>query len=300
MTEPREWRLHVGVHKTATTHLQDTLDRQRAALARAGVSVVPRAASRDVSLGRTLCGIGWRGLLPVAARQRMASTILDRLGCSEPVIVWSEENIVGRPEEMLSAPMFPRLESRLRSLVAATRSARHHLFLSVRDPAEILPAIYAQCLRTGPPGIAFDELRRQWLTSSPRWSDLVARIGAVFPEAPITVWSMEGYTTKPEKILQRVAGTDLARDLDLPPPKGTRRPSARAVGALESLPRSLQGSAWRARADAILAEDRGEPPFDPLTADQRATLGDAYRADLAAMRAAGVEVLADARPESST
>jgi hypothetical protein len=158
MTEPMEWRLHCGVHKTATTHLQDTLERQRATLAEAGISVIPRAASRDISLGRTLCGIGWRGLLPEGARRRMFSAALDRLGCTEPVMVWSDENLIGRPEEMLSDPMFPRLEKRLRNLAIATRGARHHLFLSVRDPADILPSVYAQSLRTGPPRVAFEDL----------------------------------------------------------------------------------------------------------------------------------------------
>lgn len=296
MTEPMEWRLHFGVHKTATTHLQDTLYLQRATLAEAGISVIPRVASRDVSLGRTLCGIGWRGLIPVAVRRMMFSADLDRLSCAGPVIVWSEENLIGRPEEMLSVPMFPRLENRLLNLAVATRGARHRLFLSVRDPADILPSIYAQSLRTGPPRFEFDDLLRDWLDRPPRWSDLVARIMAVFMDAPLTVWPMESYTKDPQQILQRLTGSDLVRDLDLSPPAGTRRPSSRAVAALEALPRGLRGSAWRTRADEILAADHGEPPFDPLTTGQRNLLGDAYRADLSAMQDAGVEIMTGVGP----
>jgi len=296
MTEPMEWRLHLGVHKTATTHLQDTLYRQRATLAAAGISVIPRTASRDLSLGRTLCGIGWRGLLPVATRRNMSTAALDRLGCAGPVVVWSEENLIGRPEEMLSVPMFPRLEKRLRNLAVATRGARHRLFLSVRNPAVVLPSIYAQSLRTGPPRVAFDDLLPHWLASPPRWFDLSARITAVFMDARLTVWPMESYTRDPEPILQRLAGSDLVRDLDLPPPAGTRRPSARAVAALEALPRGLRGSAWRTRADEILSDDRGELPFDPLTEGQRALLSDAYRADLSAMQESGVEIMAGVGP----
>lgn len=291
MTEPIEWRLHFGVHKTATTHLQDTLEGQRATLAEAGISVIRRAASREVSFGRTLCGIGWRGLLPVAARRRMFSANLDWLGCDGPVLVWSEENLIGRPEEMLSTPMFPRLEKRLHNLAAVTRGARHFLFLSVRDPADILPSIYAQSLRTGPQRVPFDDLLRQWLASPPRWSDLAVRIKAVFRDAPLTVWPVESYRRNPQRILQRLAGTDLVRDLDLPPPAGTRRPSSQAIAALEALPRGLRGSAWRRLADEIIAEDRSELRFDPLTMSQRAVLGNAYRADLSAMQAAGVEIM---------
>ena len=293
MTAPKEWRLHFGLHKTATTHLQDTLYHQRGALAEAGISVVPRVASRDASLGRIFCGIGWRGYLPVAVRRQMGSAVLHRLGCAGPVIVWSEENLIGRPEDLILDLMYPRMESRLRSLAAATDGGRRHLFLSIRDPAAMLPSIYAQSLRAGPPAVGFNELLRRWLQRPPQWSGLAARIRAAIPSAPLVVWTMDAYARNPQRSLTFLAGTDHVMDLDLSPPPATRRPSAEAVAALEALPRGLRASDWRARAAAILGRDDGATPFAPLSPEQQTTLGDAYLADLGKLRADGVAVLDD-------
>jgi hypothetical protein len=291
MTAPKEWRLHFGLHKTATTHLQDTLYHQREALAEAGISVVPRVASRDASLGRIFCGIGWRGYLPVAVRRQMGSAVLHRLGCAGPVIVWSEENLIGKPEDLILDLMYPRMESRLRSLAAATDGGRRHLFLSIRDPAAMLPSIYAQSLRAGPPAVGFDELLRRWLQRPPQWSGLAARIRAALPGDTLTVWTLGAYAADPQRILAAFVGIDRDLDLALPPPLATRRPSAEAIAALEALPRVLRPSVWRAQAATIFGTDPGQTVFDPLTPSQRELLAHAHLADLGALRAAGVVVV---------
>lgn len=225
MTPQREWRLHLGLHKTAATHLQDSLYQQRDLLVGAGISVVPRVASRDASLGRTMCGIGWRGDLPVAVRRWMGAAVLDRLGCAGPVILWSEEHLLGRPEDMLLDPVFPGLERRLRNLAATTQGARRHLFLSIRELSTMLPSIYAQSLRTGPPALEFQDLLQRWLKDPPQWSLLAPRLRLALPADTLTVWALEASATDAQRILAAYTGTNRARDLALPPsPPSDPRP----------------------------------------------------------------------------
>src|ERR671915_2577538 len=52
----RRWRIHIGAHKTATTHLQETLTALRPALAAQGVDYIPNSLVR----GRKLAPSLWR------------------------------------------------------------------------------------------------------------------------------------------------------------------------------------------------------------------------------------------------
>ena len=56
----REWRLHLGAHKTATTHLQETLALRRDWLVAHGVDVLPMRAVWALRLPPPAGRYGWR------------------------------------------------------------------------------------------------------------------------------------------------------------------------------------------------------------------------------------------------
>jgi hypothetical protein len=48
----RSWRIHLGAHKTATTHLQETLTAVRPALAERGIDFIPNQRVRGRGLAQ--------------------------------------------------------------------------------------------------------------------------------------------------------------------------------------------------------------------------------------------------------
>ena len=100
----REIRLHIGAHKTATTHFQDIMELNQAFFAERGVTYVPRKAFRR-SIAGALSRRNWRvwvggGVLGRQIEWQLAPHIEDGTR-----VVISDENILGRPADAL-APTF--------------------------------------------------------------------------------------------------------------------------------------------------------------------------------------------------
>ena len=64
------WRIHIGAHKTATTHLQQTLAAIRPRLVEQGIDPIPLAALRASGLARMLIERRLATRMPLLARPR--------------------------------------------------------------------------------------------------------------------------------------------------------------------------------------------------------------------------------------
>ena len=123
----RQWRIHLGAHKTATTHLQETLAAVRDDLAGQGIDFIPSPLVRERNLARTLWQRRPIARLPIVGKARMRArsrAALAPLRIGPEVVAFSEENIVGVPEHMLMVPLYPRAAAnvgRLASLAAGRR-----------------------------------------------------------------------------------------------------------------------------------------------------------------------------------
>ena len=104
MTAAQEWRIHLGAHKTATTHLQDTLGAHREALNRHGVDFLPgarfnpllRRFSRPKGFRRAL----WRHW-PAPVRREFLRD-LDRLCRDAGTVLVSDEDFLGYSQDQLA------------------------------------------------------------------------------------------------------------------------------------------------------------------------------------------------------
>ncbi|MFS4437729.1 hypothetical protein ACMA5I_05905 [Paracoccaceae bacterium GXU_MW_L88] len=285
-----EWRLHIGAHKTATTHLQDTLAAMADALAAQGVAYLPRDAVRPI-LQKHLWRPNWRYQFGGAAFERGIAEDLAALS-GLPVRIVSEENILGRCAQILDAQPYPRLEQRVPQIVRGmAEGAPVRLFLSIRCFAGLAPGAYAEGLHLRQCRPCYLTAFRERITEAPpRWTGIVDRLRAALPDTPITIWRQEDYGDHASHIIAALTGLPRAvfDDMpDLPPPQITQTPSAAAVVDMEGRYRRFQPkAAWRAETAAIVrampVSDRF-PKFDPLLDAEKAALQAAYAEDWAAL-----------------
>ncbi|WP_297976447.1 hypothetical protein, partial [uncultured Amaricoccus sp.] len=281
----RQWRIHLGAHKTATSHLQETLAAVRDDLAGQGVDFIPNPLVRQRDLARTLSERRPIARLPVVGRACMRAAIeaaMAPLRAGPEVVVLSEENIVGMPDHMLELPCYPQAERNVSRLASLAGRAEVVFFLSIRSYDTLLPSAYVETLKHAPPPPGgFREAVAALLSGSSGWFDLASRIRAAAPAIPLRIWRQEDYRANARAIMEAVCGRALVPLPEISDPTWTRSPSAGAVAAAEALPRDLPRAERLARVRRIFAAgEPGADPFRPFGAAERRQLRARYEADL--------------------
>ncbi|MEQ8966827.1 MAG: hypothetical protein RID91_13445 [Azospirillaceae bacterium] len=292
-----EWRLHLGAHKTATTHIQKVLARLQETGPRRGFQYVPpevtRRLDRTVFRRRHLFRDPRYWMGPEGRAASIEAIFAGHLD-DRPIVVLSEENwLGGSVTDILAETPYPEAGHRLDYLRHLARRSRLSLFIGLRSFDTLLPSAYAQALREGPLGVTFEDVRASAARRPPSWLAPIERIRRLVPDTPITLWRYEDYRAHAHGILEAICGEPIEAVPMIADPAETRSASPRALARIEALPRGLAGEAYRARAEAIIAEHAVEPErFAPLTEVERERLRARYEADLAALRSmSGVRVL---------
>jgi len=282
-----EWRVHIGAHKTATTHLQDTLALERQRLNEQGVDYVSRSELRpltrvlfskrlpahrlDRSLRSRVLELGLRGRLPGEAHR----------------VVLSEENFLGGCAGLMEPTLYGDMERRISLLNRLGLRARLTLFLSIRSFDRVLPGAYLTALRFNPNYV--DILSRVVEAAErnpPSWLPLINRIARITPDARLRLWRQEDYREHEGWIINRLLGTEGIAFRDIPPPPSTRTPGLEAVTALEAEAREadpgMSRARWAARSQAVLSSfDQQEDGnlFQPFSERLVALMRERYAAD---------------------
>lgn len=278
----KHWRIHIGAHKTATTHLQETLTLVRPALAARGLDYIPNPLLRERLFARTL----WRrrplARLPVVGPWQMREAIeavVDPLRLGPDTVVLSEENILGIPDQILRVPFYPQVAQSVARLASLGTRAKLVLFLSVRGYDTLLPSAYAESLKFRPPREGgFNPARL--LAGTPSWHDLVTRIHRAAPGVPLRIWRQEDYRENAQAIMASVCGIELGPLPDISDPSWTRSPTAEGIRAAEALDPGLSMAERRNRVGEVYAASGGER-YRPFGEAERAELRARYAADLA-------------------
>lgn len=293
----RHWRIHIGAHKTATTHLQETLTVVRPALAARGVDYVPNPLLRERRFARTLWGRRLLARLPLVGPRHMRETleaVVTPLRLGPETVVLSEENILGIPDHILRVPFYPQAALTIARLATLGTGAGADLvlFLSIRGYDTLLPSAYAESLkfrpprridsRVGPRAGGFDT--GELMARTPSWYDLVALIRRAAPGAPLRIWRQEDYRANAEAIMAEVCGVELGPLPDISDPSWTRSPTAEGIRAAETLDPGLGMDERRERVAALYAASEGER-YRPWSAAERDELRARYAADLARIEA---------------
>ncbi len=283
---------HLGAHKTATTHFQDTLSLMTDELASYGVTYHSRGVVR--SKLRRIISSPFTSFAfkhsPYGIQNRICQHMFIP-GDAEQVFV-SDENIIGSCVDELSIHPYRGLDRRVGFIRSLLKSYSVKILFSVRNFKRVYPGAYTTALRFEPE-VAIKA--RKSLTDMlndemmPRWTDVIARVRAALPGADIYVWSQEKYKSNPADIIRNVLNIP---DLVVPSiddPKETITPNKLAVNLVESRAQKgdINKQTWLTECDAIYHEhcvnDESER-YTFLNDAQIQLLKDSYELDLIELR----------------
>jgi hypothetical protein len=262
-----EIHLHIGAHKTASSHLQRSLRQNRKLLRAHGVAFLPTGQYR-----KTLAPLQIQLRDGAALRdlQAQAAPLLEGAAGACGRLVLSDENILGQlPRVAKGADLYPWATGRVQRSMAVLPTERLHLFLAIRNVARFLPSAYGESLRHG----RYQTFERFISNIEParlRWSRLVQRLRQELEDAPITVWRIEDYSKSAEPAASALIGRDL-------PPGFSFIKRRLRPGLSELAQRTL--AKWAAEGRAVQAEKLldeaarlypgppANPPFRPIPAE---------------------------------
>lgn len=277
--------IHLGAHKTASTHLQYSLRLVDDRLAAAGLCYADPALLRTAPLDLSQilsAGVGCpeEPAFRAALQER-------RQGCAELLI--SEENILGgtHRSRMFSRRglLYPFAVRRLRQVLALAGERQAELYLAIRDPAGFnvsafsLQVLLGNEIELAPWLRGRDPARVDWL-------GLVRRLAAMPEVVRLVVWRYEDYAALRPELLRRLLPEGLAPAVPEPPPSNEGLTQAgydwflrRAMVDTEA---DLRQLAARARRRFRRADGHG--PLRPLSAEDYARSAESYAAQVAALR----------------
>jgi hypothetical protein len=205
---PQSISFHIGAHKTASSHLQNVLYKNRGLLADEGIRLFgPRYLRMK---GRTLAAMFNTSWSESPEPRRKPQRQLKFLAKGRKHMVLSEENFVGNvtdPKGRVALPLYPLAASRLAELMEKFAPVPTELFIAVRDPAAYLASAYSQAMFGGshirPRQF---RLRNDWRAVD--WADYVDRIRAVSGVKHIYLWRQEDYDAVSPQIMRHLLRWD--------------------------------------------------------------------------------------------
>lgn len=276
--------LHLGAHKTASTHLQLALKRGRPWAG--GRVFVPDDLRKD--------GLRVQDWLGPAGGDAAHGDMVRAAFAGAGRLLISDENLLGQvpgPGLTRDPTLYPQAGARLARLAGVLPPGPVTLALAVREGAGFLAACHAQALMAGRVA-PYDALFGGLDPAALSWDDLAARLLAALPQARLVVWDHAEWPAVAPQVGRALLGSGAV----LPLPPGTAHPSlsAPAVAALlTAAPRDpAQAQALARELRARFPRDAGHPAHAPLTAAARAAARAALAHDLAALaRRPGASVL---------
>ncbi|WBU63132.1 hypothetical protein [Paracoccus aerodenitrificans] len=201
-------RIHIGVHKTATTELQYSLRRVSAKLSEAGTGYLGPRDLRDE-----------RFQLHAALREGSedlkgaCSSALQNWLSGHEVHLLSEENIIGTTHRTSlfsdDGRLYPLATEQLAELLELMGSPEVELFMAVRDPADFVTSAYGQQLRTGMLA-DLDGYLRNATVQRLSWTELAMRLLENDLVSRVVFWRYEDHERLRPHILEAMIGPDLA------------------------------------------------------------------------------------------
>ncbi len=297
--EPLRIIVHLGAHKTASTHLQQALGRARTALAARGVALfLPEDLRRD--------GLRLTGCI-AAPREDGGHAAMIRNAFAEAArgaraLLISEENILGtahNPAMIAREQFYPEAQARLARLAALLPSGEVTMALALRDPAGFLVSAYSQRLLAGTIE-SFEDFRGGLDPASLSWADLVARLQGAMPQSRMLLWRYEDYPGIAGPALTAMLGEEAARQVQPGAGRAHQGLSAPAHEALMEEAAALSSAGRdvaRARVQALrrrFGRDKGHPPLALLDEAASARAAAAYAREVAQLAAQpGMRLLAE-------
>lgn len=288
-----KWRIHLGSHKTATTHLQDIAEKHCDELSAMGIQFIPRSDLRKKKVLANPGHFHWRHKLNgwplLRAFHKRIQPLLDQ----NKTIVLSEENFLGCSEDLLSSIFYMNADKHLQTLHSLSQSNATSLFLAIRPQSEIIPSAYVEAIRSKPPRRKFSCIKKEILNNPPSWVTLIQSITEKVPGTPLSIWTMKDYLKNKETILSHLFGVDFPPFEDIRPPSKTKSPSAEAIKKIEEIEAGVSKKEYQRQVTLIVEKDQGKTKFTPFTEEEITLLTKQYDEDILAIKRLFPDVLLD-------
>ncbi len=129
--------IHLGLHKTATTSLQEFLQANVAKFLQRGVRYIPLQRMRT-----DITPLFWA--VDRGRRTKLTSFLED---IEQETVLLSDENLIGVPGELTQGGLYPYARNRVQTFCEDMKDARITLFLTLREPHLFLISMYSEYLR---------------------------------------------------------------------------------------------------------------------------------------------------------
>jgi hypothetical protein len=282
----REWRIHIGAHKTATTHIQNTLYRLRPILQQHGITFLPHDDLR-ARLGKVMQKSRWHYVLGNWSRQLILQRRILGQESAQDTVLLSEENILGGALDILATAPYQGVSKRLNFIRCLASHAPTTVFLSIRSFDRVLPGSYTTGLSNRPAeAIQAREILQTALGNwTPSWIGIIERIQEAIPNTPLCIWTQEDYRHHPKTILSALCGITIENLPHIPPSRSNLTPSLAAVEEIERLFHEEHGQtgSWKGTTKDICTSRpvaENNPRYTFLTDTQITRLQEQYRKDL--------------------
>ncbi|WP_162784689.1 hypothetical protein [Paracoccus suum] len=203
--------LHVGAHKTATTHLQSRLNDARPRLWPRHIACICPQQTREAEIQLSTMA-QFPGRWPkkeLAWRKRLE--LIESEGVTRCVI--SDENLIGeiRRGSLVDGEgtIYPQAARRLESLLDILGRKPDQIFLGLREPASFVTSAFGMWMRAGE-GVLIEDFLGDADPRRIRWADLARRLGTLPGQPHLTVWRFEDYPRIRNRVVAALVGEEAA------------------------------------------------------------------------------------------
>lgn len=280
MNIPLSISLHIGAHRTASTHFQQLVECNSAALEQSGIMAHTPSSLRGE--GKPL----WDKLTSKQiASQEEQESLIKQLSKSYSQLVLSEENTLGSMFSSsggMTSSLYPNGHVKVAIFLKNTPNCSTTTYIAIRNPATYLPSVYAYGLTRGR-YMSFDGFMGKVSPFALKWSDLVSRVRQLRNTRNVVIWKHEDYTLREFDIFGEVT-TLSTRNLIRP-----KNPNIHSSIPLEAIT-ELSRIGWdhlsrevveKTRKRFLPLRDYGR--FQPFTDNQVDKLNMAYDEDCEAI-----------------
>lgn len=191
---------HIGANCTDQDRLLKSVLKNAESFANQGVKVPGPGKYRRL-LRETIQTLDGKEPAP-DTREILLDAILDDEQCNRLVLSHAQFMCVNR--RVFEGGVFYTLaEDKLLGLANLFPDDEIEIFLALRDPAAFIPAVFKDS-----PADNFERFMHGLAPHNVRWSDLIARIRTILPNASLTVWCNEDTPLIWAQLIRELGGVD--------------------------------------------------------------------------------------------
>ncbi|WP_069301303.1 hypothetical protein [Neptunicoccus sediminis] len=197
-----DFRLHIGVHRSATQHLRKMLWQNRDLLQSQGICV-PLADQAERAFARAIKQIS-RGATPRDVKAELVSALTKDQSYRRVVMI--DPSISGTLMRPVGKEYFyPRIATTMSRILNVLNGESLRVFVGLRNPASFIPSCYCAGMRHNP-ALSFEDFVADANLQGLRWSDYLHRAQLKKADLPITTWRYEDYPLMWRDVAQALTG----------------------------------------------------------------------------------------------